>query len=435
MKAVPRKQTDPFKVMQRHLAIRFTAVTSAVLLGIFLGVYALMLSAQTVQTELLFSRLINGISVPLEESEAIVRTINGSFFAKIDYDNYPDIAFRFSKYLPAQEEQIITKLRSLLSADNDQGRLIIDEKAYRYRVLRDENNQNEIRNFVFLDQTRELQTMTTLAAVLAIAFIIGSSALYVICLKLAAQAVQPLKTAYNRQRDFLADASHALRTPAAVIGANADVAHMLAAQSHDPADLIPWINAIQKESGYLSQMVRSMLALVRLDVAAEVNDRSIGGQDREKESLHSTILNLVDAFDPLAAADGHMLTFIRKINRDVQVDGTDLRTVLSEILENALKYSPSGKPITLTIDTSETKGNIQVHIDDHGPGIPIALRETVFERYFRADATRKAHKEGIGLGLSIAKAICERNGWHIYAANAPDSGARFTIEIPFGPFV
>ncbi len=113
----------------------------------------------------------------------------------------------------------------------------------------------------------------------------------------------------------------------------------------------------------------------------------------------------------------------------VEVDGEKLRTVLRNLLENAMKYSfPQSHPVE--VSAARTDETVVVRVTDHGPGIPESDRERLFEPFFRIDRSRTKSTGGYGLGLSISKRIVEAHGGTIGVENNAGPGATFTLTLP-----
>jgi two-component system OmpR family sensor kinase len=116
----------------------------------------------------------------------------------------------------------------------------------------------------------------------------------------------------------------------------------------------------------------------------------------------------------------------------IEADSNKIRQVLTNLLANANRFSPDDAKIEVAVGVplGSQSGMVQIEIRDRGEGIPLELREKVFERFFRADSSRNRETGGSGLGLAIVKAIVERHGGTIVADETPGGGATFKIELP-----
>ncbi len=199
----------------------------------------------------------------------------------------------------------------------------------------------------------------------------------------------------TKVRQFVADASHELRNPLASIRGYAELTHRAAPETPEPVRHA--INRIEAQATRMSCLVEDMLLLARLD-----NDQRL---DLRSTDLVEIVLNAVS--DSRAAGTDH--TWILDLPDDpvtVAADPDRLTQVITNVLSNARKHTPPGTTVTTSV--SLTQDLATVRIADTGPGIPESVRDTVFERFARADTARTASKEGsTGLGLSIVAAVMD----------------------------
>jgi two-component system OmpR family sensor kinase len=112
----------------------------------------------------------------------------------------------------------------------------------------------------------------------------------------------------------------------------------------------------------------------------------------------------------------------------VTADSDQLRQVLNNLISNADRFNPTGQPIELKLDAGADK--LLIRVVDHGEGIPDAVKERVFERFFRSDSSRARDTGGSGLGLAIAKAIVDSHSGRIWVEDTSGGGATFVVELP-----
>ncbi len=272
------------------------------------------------------------------------------------------------------------------------------------------------------DRTTEQRTLQAMLIVLLIGGLVvvvvafGFGAVY------ARRALVPIResltaqrTALGRQRDFAADASHELRTPLTVIRSSIEY---LQRHKADPVATVGTaLDDIDDEVRHMTAMVEDLLLLARSDSGAV-----------ELEHLP------VDLGD--VAAAGASALAATAAGRDVRIevdphpamitgDPARLRQLVMILVDNAIRHSPSGGRISVTV-RSDTDG-VTLTVDDDGPGIRPEDRAHVFERFYRAPG---APGGGTGLGLAIASWIVERHGGRIAVSNRDDHGARFTVDLP-----
>jgi two-component system OmpR family sensor kinase len=220
----------------------------------------------------------------------------------------------------------------------------------------------------------------------------------------------------DRLRRFVADASHELRTPLTSIRGYAE----LFGRKTDvrPEDLTAALQRIESESARMSGLVEDLLLLARLDQ----------GRPLEQEPVELAPILEDAAADARVVAPGRQITV--EVNRALATIGDDgrLRQVVSNLVANALSYSPPESPIEL-IGRADG-GRTRLLVVDHGPGIPSDIRVKIFDRFWRADESRQRAKGGTGLGLSLVAAIVAAHHGTVYVADTPGGGATFVVELP-----
>ncbi|MGE5229125.1 MAG: sensor histidine kinase, partial [Deltaproteobacteria bacterium] len=219
----------------------------------------------------------------------------------------------------------------------------------------------------------------------------------------------------EKLRRFLADASHELRTPLTSIRGYSEVFERA---KDDPEDLELAMRRIEEESKRMGVMVEELLVLARL------------GEGREPERLPVDLARLVaDAVnDARAAAPARDITLESVETADVLGDDHQLRQVVANLLDNALRHTPEGARIHVALQIHE--GRAELAVADDGPGLEADVAAKVFEPFFRADASRARESGGAGLGLAIVAAIVEAHDGDVRLDTAPGAGATFTVTLP-----
>ncbi len=220
-----------------------------------------------------------------------------------------------------------------------------------------------------------------------------------------------LEDAFARQRGFVSDASHELRSPLTAIRGQIEVL----ARDPDPdaADVRRVEAATLAELARVESLVDQLLALARLD-------EGVGPARRDLDAAAFLREAVLDA--PGGAEVGPLA-----VGR-VEADPEMIARVVRNLVENARRHAgPQG---TVRVSSTAAGGRLRVDVDDDGPGIPPAERERVFDRFHRSDAARTRASGGAGLGLAIARGIVEAHGGSIRAAESPLGGARVSFELP-----
>ncbi|MBI4731722.1 MAG: HAMP domain-containing histidine kinase [Chloroflexi bacterium] len=222
------------------------------------------------------------------------------------------------------------------------------------------------------------------------------------------------------QREFVANVSHELKTPITSIQGFAQA--MQDGTADTPEARQQAASVIQQESGRMYRMVLDLLDLARLDS---------GTLDLERVPVDvPALLNSVaEKFTPQARTAGVSIQVVTPPLPSVIGDGDRLAQVFSNLVDNALKYSPTGGSITLSASADASR--IQVAVVDTGKGIPREAQPYIFERFYQADPSRPGGKKhGAGLGLAIVQEIVRAHGGTISVRSNPGEGSTFAVSLP-----
>ncbi len=222
----------------------------------------------------------------------------------------------------------------------------------------------------------------------------------------------------DRLRRFLSDASHELRTPLSSIRGYAELLRRGAAGT--AAEREKATLRIEQEAARMGILVEQLLALARLDELP----------DGLREPVDVAPLVRDAAADARAAApDREVAISVTRGSHLVEADPQELRQVLANLVGNALKHTPAGTRVELSL--SHRDGYERIEVRDHGKGLPAGAEAAVFERFWRAEGGRGRGKAGAGLGLAIVAEIVGAHGGRVSARNAPGGdGASFVVELP-----
>jgi two-component system OmpR family sensor kinase len=233
------------------------------------------------------------------------------------------------------------------------------------------------------------------------------------------QAFAARQASEERLRQFLADASHELRTPLASIRGYAELFRMGA--TSDAAGTEMAMRRIEDESKRMGVLVEDLLTLARLDEAPQLRRVPV-----------DLALLARDAVDDARATDPDRPISVQAPGPAlISGDPHQLQQVLANLTRNALVHTPAGTAIDVTVE--QDGSTVIVTVRDHGPGLPDASTENLFDRFWRAEGGRERGKAGAGLGLAIVREIVEAHHGEIRAANAPEGGARFVVSLPRSP--
>ena len=236
--------------------------------------------------------------------------------------------------------------------------------------------------------------------------------LFLIVWRLSFKVFQPIRDSFYKQKQFISNASHELKTPITIISANADVLK----QNGDNQ----WVSNIKAQTERLDILIADMLTLAKIDEGKE--KRTV-----EEFNLSDEVLENVLPFDAVAFEKGKTINLF--IDSDIMYKGDvqDTKKIVNILLDNAVKHATVKGEINVTLKKENGKATLSVF--NTGSEIPFHDSNKVFERFYRGDASRSRASGGSGLGLSIAKSIADANKWKIFAVSHP--GESMTITVIF----
>ena len=322
-----------------------------------------------------------------------------------------DIQLETSSFEDFDTALMLDVARAALDEKVPEGRL--DEYCLRYRFSGSEGGLR----IAFVDISFEKATLRGLMLNLCLLSAGVLAAFFVLSLIISRRMVKPVEIAMDRQRRFVADASHELKTPLTVILANAE---LLRSAELGGEQERRWLENISQEGGRMRRLIESML-----------DEARAGSPDARASFADTNLSYLVNervlVYEPAAFEAG--LSMESDIEPDVHAFGNAdmLRQLVSILIDNAMKYSSPGGTIKTELSRSGKK-SAELRVSNDGEDIPEDVRERLFQRFFRADESH-THSGSYGLGLSIAKSIAENHGGSISFARIGGRNA-FTAELP-----
>jgi signal transduction histidine kinase len=277
--------------------------------------------------------------------------------------------------------------------------------------------------FGIIQYARSLQgTQETVRGLILVLLPLAVGALGLVAiggLYMARRAVRPVREAFERQRSFIADASHELKTPLTLIRVDTEV---LQGNLRDPYDR-ELAEEVLAETERMGTILSDLLTMARLD--AGVLDVA-----RKPFDLSNLIEEETERFRVRAARDG--VRFEVRAPDELLATGDLARTgqILAALLDNALRFTPSGG--TVVVNAYYQDGEVEATVTDTGPGIPPEHLSRIFDRFYRAEDARTREGGGTGIGLAIARSLARAQDGELEAVTARDSGAVFRLKLPAG---
>lgn len=230
--------------------------------------------------------------------------------------------------------------------------------------------------------------------------------------------ISSLRKLENLRKNLLTDISHEIKTPVSVIRAGSETLNSGALEDKETAK--KFTQSIQDNAERLSEMIEDLLELEKIEFSGLV-------PNKKKMNVLQQINIIIDSLQSLMFEKNIQLDNLISSEHVIKTDKDSFRTILSNLIANAIKYSPDGSTISLKSSISET--DITIEIADEGYGIEKQNLNRVFDRFYRTDKAR-AHTKGTGLGLSLVKQLTNRLGGNVSVESKINKGSKFFVRLP-----
>ncbi|HWQ41393.1 MAG TPA: ATP-binding protein [Desulfosporosinus sp.] len=322
-----------------------------------------------------------------------------------------------SSDLPLVTDQLASLVYETFHRTNPKGEVDFQDETYAYLRVPLNESPGFVISFVDLHQDREI------LGKLLISLTIGG----LICLVLAYygsrfmadRAMAPIKKSWQRQQDFVADASHELRTPLTVVQVNLELV------KGNPEEIVAnqskWLDYSLLETKRMTKLVDDLLFLARADSQQQM-------LEKKHFSLDAALHAVFESFKLLEESHGILLE--SSLDSEITYWGDEFRIkqLMIILLDNAIKYTPTGGKVTLCLQ--DWHNFIQITVSDNGEGIESEHLSKIFDRFYRVDKARSKQKEGTGLGLAIAEWIIQSHHGQVRVSSSPGEGTTFVISLP-----
>lgn len=316
---------------------------------------------------------------------------DGNFLASINNDDL-------------NETQAQNYISAILKENLNSG--MIENK---YQFYKTEKNNGTI--MVFTDKGAEMNMLNKLIRTTILIGTISLILLAAAAFFLSRKVIQPLKLAFDKQKQFISDASHELKTPLTVISANADVLSGEIGENR-------WLTYIKSQTDRMNVLVNDLLNLTRL----ENNSTDFVRTDFD---LSKAIINTALPFECQAFESNKQ--FDVDIESGLTINGSErhIKQMAAIFIDNALKYSGEGGTVKVTLRKISDRKVLSIY--NTGQGIKDEEKDKIFERFYRSDQSRNRATGGYGLGLAIAKSIIDKHKFRIHIENHEGKSIRFVI--------
>ncbi len=304
-----------------------------------------------------------------------------------------------------------------------------DPEGIRYQQVSFLLHTQQGQNWGYLQVGRSLQDFDTYVANVRWLLLLGVPLVVLMVAGvswwLSGSAIRPIYQSYRQMQQFTADAAHELRTPLAAIQATAQSDLMLPDLSGSQAK--ETLKSIVRQNKRLSYLVADLLTLCRID--GEISTSS-SNKNREKVTLANLIIEVEEDLAALAMASEIELTSQIKVSQPIVVlgDRTQLYRLITNLVTNAIQYTPAGGQVIVSLTEEHHRAVISVR--DTGIGISKPEQRRIFDRFYRVNKARSRSKGGSGLGLAIARAIALAHNGSLEVQSEADKGSNFILRLP-----
>ncbi len=307
-----------------------------------------------------------------------------------------------------EADEVKTDVRNIAAVSSEEAISLADNviekgksKGYMgvYRYLKADDDSIVI----FVDCARQKQTANNFLKASLLISGIGIAAVFILVFIISKFAVKPIAESYEKQKRFITDASHELKTPLTIISANNELIELTAGETQAS-------QAISKQVVRMTAMVKNLTALARLDESDKLVQRS-------DFSLSDTLIDMTALFRPSIESGNRTLNEDIAKGLTVNGDETLIRQALSIILENAVKYAKT----YVNLKAYLAGKNVTIEFSNDADNVTEGNLDRCFERFYRTDEARASTVAGNGIGLSIAKSIVELHGGTITATGLPNN--------------
>ena len=333
--------------------------------------------------------------------------LNSYITVAVDYEG--NILSRQESNATIDEDILSNSVSEAISSDKQVGEI----REYNLTYVKNEQIDRII--IVFADNSSVYSTLRNTILVCLGLFLASMAVIFLISLALSGIAVNPVKAAWNKQKQFVADASHELKTPLTVILANNNI--MMSHKNSKVEDEIKWLQSTEDEAQHMKKLIDQMLFLAKSDAESSKTELT---KVNVSEIIEAASLN----FEPIAFEKGILLDC--EIEPDIIADSnaTMLNQLSHILIDNAVKYSASSGIVKIKLLSRNDK--LIFSVNNYGNVISKEELAHIFDRFYRAEKSRTT--KGYGLGLSIAQNITNCIGGKISVESSEDKGTTFSVE-------
>lgn len=294
--------------------------------------------------------------------------------------------------------------------DNNHGDFQLEGRNWTYKSITTPNGVK----IAFMDSTNEQEILDSSLIRYIIIFIISTGLTALISWFLTKKAVKPVKESFDKQKQFISDASHELKTPLTIMNTNVDI--LLSEDKHSK-----WLTYIKSEVLRMTKLTHDLLYLASVSEDGQIQ------VSKSRFNISEAIESITLGLEALAFEKEIELTYDIKTNKKVEFNQEQFHQLVMILLDNAIKYTPKKGKIDLNV--YEKNKYIYISVKNTGTGIKPEDLDKVFDRFYKTDKSRVYKSNSFGLGLSIAQSICKNNDAKITCFSEVNEYTTFEIKL------
>ena len=267
----------------------------------------------------------------------------------------------------------------------------------------------------FMDCSKDQKFLRQLLFISIVVFLLMESIVFGLTMMLTKRAMQPMQISFEKQKQFISDAGHELKTPLTIISANADILQ-------DEIGENKWLDYIRMQTERMRILVDEMMTLTKME-------HSSATATAERFNLSSAVETMALPFESQAFEQQKKFEIAIQPELYFQGNPEQVRRMIGILIDNAFKYSAEHGAIRVSLK-EETSGRAVLEVYNTGKGIREDEKEKIFERFYRSDSSRARATGGYGLGLSIAKSVADAHKMKIEVNSEPEHWITFTVWFP-----
>lgn len=409
------------KKLRRHF-ILITLISIALVLG-------MMMSAINIEN-------YHSVNIRADEKLSVIADNDGTFPKKNGEKAYEPLDYKMLEKKMTAEAPFdtryftvkVTDKNTIVSVNTGMIAAVSTEKAINYTNQLTEKNKtsgfidnykytcvdtNDGKMYIFLDCERELSTFYNFLIVSILASVGGIILVYLLVLVFSKIVFKPVAESYEKQKQFITDASHEIKTPLTIIDASTEIIEMENGENE-------WTESIKNQVKRLTALTEKLVFLSRMD---EESTKLI----MLDFSISDAVLEVAQGFEAVATSQGKTLIIDIDNNLSYCGDETTIRQLVSLLIDNAMKYSDENGKITVSLK-SNGKSRV-ITVTNSVDKIEKGKHDELFERFYRADSSRNSETGGHGIGLSVVKAIANAHKGKAVCYSNDENSITFKITL------